>query len=140
MDREVASRTRQKRRAVRPRRVIAVLAAVVAAVGGLALSALPAAADGAVGTPRGGGYAGFYNNSDGSEVVYVCDTRSDSYRVWATFRFPGSTEEPLWAPSGSCAVRMPGMREGSGPVYVNVCESNFSTYGACSGYRYLGYA
>lgn len=121
--------------------MIAVAVAAAAAVGSLALTALPAAADGAAWTPRGGGYAGFYNNSDGSEVVHVCDTRADSYRVWATFRFPGSTEEPLWAPAGGgCAVRMPGMREGTGPVYVNVCESNFSWDGACSGFRYLGYA
>lgn len=141
MNREVGSGTAEKRTARRPKRVIAVLAAVVAAVGGMAFGAVPAAADGLVQTPRGYGYAGFSNRSDGSEVVYVCDGRTDSIRVWATFRFPGSTEEALWAPNANdCNFRMPGMREGTGPVSVNVCESDFRTYSACSGYRYLGYA
>lgn len=140
MDREAAFGAPQKQTPCRSKRIVALLAAVGAAVGSLAFSALPAAADGIVGTPRGYGYAGFYNNGDGSEVVYVCDGRSDAIRVWATFKFPGSTEEPLWAPSGTCAVRMPGMREGTGPVYVSVCESDFTSYGACTSYRWLGYA
>ena len=103
MDREVASRT-EARRPLRPKRAIALVAAVVAAVGGLALNPLPAHADhtrnqnGFVWQPDRYGYATLENYFDGSEAVYVCDQANDGRRVWATFRFPNSTEEALWAP------------------------------------------
>jgi hypothetical protein len=144
MDREVASGTARKRRPLRPKRVIAILAAALASVAGLAPTAFPAHAvlngGGRVWTPGGQGYAEFWNRYDGSEVVQVCDASySDGYWVYATFKFEGSTEEPLWAPRGGCNYRMPSIRDNSGiPVQARVCATNGST-AVCHAYYTLGY-
>ncbi len=119
MDGEVMSEIAEHKRRLRPNRAVAILAATLMAVAALALNAVPAAAthDGRrVWQPHGLGYADFGNFSDGSELVWVCDTGWDSYRVWATFKFEGSTEQALWAPQDDCAYRMPGIRDGSRAV------------------------
>ena len=136
---DTTGKGRRRRRTIR---LAAILVAAFAVVGGLALNPLQAEASHGVDAPPGYyGYAGFYNNGDGSEVVYVCDTRSDSYRIFATFRFSGSTEQPLWAPQGDCATRMPVIPEGQ-PVRVRVCATNLNGYPvACNPYyTLLGYA
>jgi hypothetical protein len=141
MDQEVAQGAWEKRR-LRPKRVSATLAAVFAAVGVLAFSALPAAAAGArVWTPEYRGFAEFWNAAYGSEVVQVCDaSSSDGYWVYATFKFEGSTEQPLYAPSGGCNARTPGIRDNSGiPVKALVCATNGSRAFCNAYYTVLGY-
>ncbi|MGH9278402.1 MAG: hypothetical protein ACRD12_09915 [Acidimicrobiales bacterium] len=130
-------------RRARTKRIVALLAATLAAAAGLALGQAPADASALAWASNGGGYAGFWNNPDASEVVYVCDNAPDGLRAIARFAFPGSTGEALHAAGGygTCASRTPGVPEGS-QIWAQVCLRN-GQYGAdqyCGNWTLLGWA